>query len=230
MEGLLETKFLVISNSYSFSEIIRENLRHYGSIFYCKSLESVQENLNTENFSAVLIDTKIEKTDISQYKLLLLTIFAKNLSTATIIFSQEITQENIVEYYKYGIQNIFFLSELSIFLVPTIKRFLYLIPRAEDLALKDRGISVYVNYNYIIYKGCKIFLTKTEISILRYLLQRDHSCTKEELLFHLSKTTCKKISVSYLIVVISRLRKKVLKHTGINIIKNRNGFGYYISV
>ena len=230
MENLKQTRFLILSNSQSFCQTVRENIQQYGVIFHCKSIASAIESLSNGCYSAIIIDKNIEKTDSLQYNTLLLTTFRKNLSDLTIIFFEDITQSDILKYCRYCIPNLFFLSSISIFLVPIIKRILHLIPDPDRVVLKDRGISLYLNCNYVIYKGCKIFLTKTEMLILQYLLKKNSVCSKEELISHLSKTIGKEISLAYLTVNISRLRKKIFKHTGVKLVKNRNGFGYYISV
>ena len=230
MKNLKQTRFLVLSNSQSFCQIVRENIQQYGIILHCKNISSAIGNIEEDHLLAIIIDSNIERTDCLQYNTLLLTIFRKNYSDLTIIFFEEITQSDILKYCKYCIPNLFFVSSINIFLVPTIERILHLIPEPDGVVLKDRGISLYLNCNYVIYKGCKIFLTKTEMLILQYLLKKNSVCSKEELIYHLSNTIGKEISLAYLTVNISRLRKKIFKHTGVNLVKNRNGFGYYISV
>lgn len=230
MRNLKQPKFLIISNSSSFCQIVRENIQQYGIIFHCKNIDSATERLENDCFSAIIIDKNIEKTDSLQYKTLLLTILRRNFSDLTIVFFEDITQADILKYCRYCISNIFFLSNISLFLAPTIKRILHLIPEPDRIVLKDRGISLYLTCNYIIYKGCKIFLTKAEMYILQYLLKKNSICSREELISHLSKTIGREISLAYLTVNISRLRKKIFKHTGVKLVKNRNGFGYYISV
>lgn len=230
MENLKQSEFLLLSNSSSFCQIVRENIQQYGIILHCRDITSAIEALNNGYYSAIIIDKDIENTDKLQYNTLLFTIFKKNFSDLTIVFFEDITQSNILKYCRYGITNLFFLSSISLFLAPIIKRILHLIPEPDRVVLKDRGISLYLNCNYVIYKGCKIFLTKTEMLVLQYLLKKNSVCSKEELISHLSKTIGREISLAYLTVNISRLRKKIFKHTGVKLVKNRNGFGYYISV
>ncbi len=230
MKNLKQTGFLILSNSLSFYQIVREDIKQYGTVLHCKSIISAIEHLENDYFSAIIIDKRIEQANSLQYSTLLLTIFKKNLSDLTIIFFEDITSSDILKYYRYCIPNLFFLSNISIFLIPTIKRILYLIPEPERVVLKDRGISLYLSCNYMIYNGCKILLSRTEILILQYLLKKNSLCNNEELISYLSKTIDRKVSTAYLTVNISRLRKKIFKHTGVKLVKNRNGFGYYISV
>lgn len=230
MGNLKQIRFLLLSNSSSFCQIVRENIQQYGIIFHCKSITSAIGHLENDCYCCIIIDKDIENTDKLQYNTLLFTIFKKNFSDLTIVFFEDITQSNILKYCRYGITNLFFLSSISLFLAPIIKRILHLIPEPDRVVLKDRGISLYLNCNYVIYKGCKIFLTKTEMLVLQYLLKKNSVCSKEELISHLSKTIGREISLAYLTVNISRLRKKIFKHTGVKLVKNRNGFGYYISV
>jgi len=227
MQNLRQPKFLILSNSQSFCQTVRQNVQRYGIIFHSKNISCAIKAIETSYYSVIVIDNNIEAL---QYNDLLLAIFRKNLSDSTIVFFEDISQADILTYCRYGISNLFFLSNINLFLLPTIKKILHLISQPDKIILKDRGISLYLSYNYAVYKGCKILLTKTEISILEKLLKKNSICSKEELIFHLSQQTGKYISEAYLTVNISRLRNKILAHTGINLIKNRNGFGYYISV
>ena len=230
MENLKQTRFLILSNSSLFCQTVRENIQQYGIISHCKNIASAIELLESDKLSAIIIDKNIGRTDNLKYNTLLLTIFSKNFSDLTIVFFEDITQTDILRYCRYCIPNLFFLSSINVFLVPTIKRILHLIPQADRVVLKDRGISLYLTCNYIIYKGCKIFLTRTEMLILQYLLKKNVICSKEELTSYISDKIGKEISVAYLTVNISRVRRKIFKHTGVKLIKNRNSFGYYISI
>ena len=230
MKNLRQTRFLLISNSSLFKQLIRDNLHLQGSTLSCNTVISAKESLDTELFSAIIIDQDIQSQDSTAYSLLLFSIYQKDLSDSVIIFSKEISSETIYMYYKYRIQNIFFLSSVNLFLEPVIRRILSLIPETDGMVLRDRGISLYLSNNYAIFKGCRILLSKTEKLILAYLLKKCSLCTRTELINYLSNTLQREISEGYLTVNISRLRKKFVKHTGINIVKSRNGFGYYLSV
>lgn len=227
MKNLLQPRFLIISNSQSFCQTVRENIHRYGAILYCKDIYSSIKNIDKSYYSAIVIDHRI---DALQYSDLLLKIFNKNLSDSTIVFFEKITQDDILKYCRYSIPNLFFLSSINLFLLPTIKKILNLISQPEKTVLRERGISLYTSSNYAVYKGCKILLSKTEILIWEYLLKKDSICSKDELIFYLSQHIGRYPSEAYLTVSISRLRNKVLTHTGVNIVKNRSGLGYYISV
>ncbi|KKP77877.1 MAG: hypothetical protein UR73_C0008G0003 [candidate division WS6 bacterium GW2011_GWF1_35_23] len=230
MKNLRQTRFLLISKSARFKQLIRENLHLIGSIFSCNTTTSAKEYVDTETFSAIIIDQDIQFQNSRDYNLLLFSVCQKNLSDSVIIFCEEISQEQIYLYYRYRINNIFFLSSINLFLEPTVKKILSLIPETNDMILRDRGISLYLSDNYAIYRGCRILLSNTEKLILNYLLKKCSLCTKEELVIYLSNILQREIPVGYLTVNISRLRRKFIKHTGINIVKSRNGFGYYLSV
>jgi len=227
MRNLLQPRFLVISSSQSFCQTVRENINRYGIILHCKNISSAIKNLDEHNYSAIVLDNRINAL---RYNNLLLTIFRKNLSNSTIIFFEKLSSDDILRHCRHGISNLFFLSNINLFLLPTIKKILHLIPQPNDIAFRERGISLYLSSNYVVYKGCKILLNKTEILILEYLLKKNSICSKDELISHLLQQTRKHISVKYLTVSISRLRNKILAHTGVNLVKNRNGFGYYLSI
>lgn len=230
MRNLRQTKFLLISNSPQFKQLIRNTINFPANIFICKTAASAKSTLDSEVFSVIIIDQDINVQDSSSYNLLLFSICQKGLSSSTIIFSMEISHQQIYLYYKYKIHSLFLLSSINLFLEPTIRKILSLIPETDDTVLKDRGISLYLSNNYAIFKGCKILLSNTEKLILQYLLKTCSPCTKAELTVYLSNSLDRDISTGYLTVNISRLRRKFIKHTGINIVKNRSGFGYYLSI
>ena len=95
MKNLKQTRFLVLSNSQSFCQIVRENIQQYGTILHCKNISSAIGNIEEDHLLAIIIDSNIERTDCLQYNTLLLAIFRKNYSDLTIIFFEEITQSDI---------------------------------------------------------------------------------------------------------------------------------------
>jgi DNA-binding response OmpR family regulator len=79
------------------------------------------------------------------------------------------------------------------------------------------------------YRNSKILLTENETVILEYILNQKDYCSLDNIFIYLNKQGIN-IHEDSLRVCISRLRKKILKQTGLDIIKNRYGIGYYISI
>lgn len=80
----------------------------------------------------------------------------------------------------------------------------------------------------VYYDECELSLTPKELLILEYLIyHKDMTVSAEELIEHVWSSDADMFSLS-LKTHISRLRKKLLKQTGSNIITTRRGRGYQI--
>ena len=86
------------------------------------------------------------------------------------------------------------------------------------------GVYLDTSINTVYISGKKIFLNSCETKIMEYLIKCDTYCSKEDLIHHLNSSLKEKC----LIMIISRLKRKIKYTTGYTIIKNRYKKGYYI--
>ena len=86
------------------------------------------------------------------------------------------------------------------------------------------GIYLDTSINTLYINGKKIFLNSFESMIMECLIRSDTYCKKEDLIHCLNFSLKEKC----LIMIISRLKKKIKYTTGYTIIRNRYKKGYYI--
>jgi DNA-binding response OmpR family regulator len=94
----------------------------------------------------------------------------------------------------------------------------------------NKGISLNIKNRSINVNECTIPLSPTEFLICEYMFNHNGYQKPEYLQTYISNRKNKELSLNSLIVLIKRLRDKIEKSTGREIIKTRYGVGYYISI
>ncbi|MDX9739411.1 MAG: hypothetical protein RBT33_03595 [Candidatus Dojkabacteria bacterium] len=86
--------------------------------------------------------------------------------------------------------------------------------------------SIYLDtsINTVYISGKRIFLNSFETKIMEHLIRCDTYVSKKDLILHLNTSLKEKC----LVMIISRLKRKIKYTTGYTIIKNRYKKGYYI--
>lgn len=94
------------------------------------------------------------------------------------------------------------------------------------LRIYSKG-NIYLNSSIkILYvNGNCINLNTTETKLIRYLLENENYCTLEDLSLLLANS----ITQKNIVMILSRLRRKIKYNTGYTVIRNRYKVGYYIS-
>ena len=95
---------------------------------------------------------------------------------------------------------------------------------------KFHGIYLNEKTHYVIFNDCKIFLSDTESSLLSLLMEEGRYLRCEDIRRGIENKTDQKYKTESIRIYIQRIRRKFLKCTGINIIGNKYGRGYYITV
>ncbi len=95
---------------------------------------------------------------------------------------------------------------------------------------KYHGLILNEKYQYAIYNDCKIFLSQTECLLLSILM--DQGCVIKcwDIMKAIENKTGQKISEASLRVCICRVKKKFKNSVGLNIIGNKYGVGYFITI
>lgn len=94
---------------------------------------------------------------------------------------------------------------------------------------KHKKLLLNEKFRYLIYKDCKIFLSKTECCLISILIDEYHPVEISRLKKLLEERLGKELSKGYVRICIYRIRKKFKRSLGFYIIKNRYGVGYYLS-
>lgn len=219
---------LLISNSLDLKTSIKSVLPINTSLYYYKNVKNSLLNINITNFSLVILDDNLRND--TNFKDLIREIISEYLAPKTIVIIKDDNLNNIYYYAQYGITCILERPIRTNLLKMVIMQKLGLIKQSDNTYIKHHGISIYPNLNYIILKGCKIYLSKCQTDIMIFLLTNNNPCNSRGIVKYLSCCKDKNISQSYLSANISKLRNKFIKNTGLKVIKNRRGFGYYISI
>jgi len=95
---------------------------------------------------------------------------------------------------------------------------------------KYHGIYLNERAHYAIFNDCKIFLSDTESALLSLLMKEDRYLRCEDIKRGLENKTDKIYQTESSRIYVQRIREKFLTCTGINIIGNKYGRGYYITV
>jgi len=94
-----------------------------------------------------------------------------------------------------------------------------------ELKIYSKG-NIYLNpsINMLYVHGDNINLNMAETRLIKYMLENDDYCTLRDLSFSLENS----IKEKTIVMILSRLRKKIRYTTGYTVIKNRYKRGYYI--
>ncbi len=95
---------------------------------------------------------------------------------------------------------------------------------------KYHGLILNEKYQYAIYNECKIFLSQTECLLLSILMEQKCVMKCSDIMKAMENKTGQKISENSLRVSICRIKKKFKNSVGFNIIGNKHGVGYFITI
>ncbi|MCC7289856.1 response regulator [bacterium] len=111
-----------------------------------------------------------------------------------------------------------------------IKRILNIYEIKRKKIIESRGLQLHVETKALKFHNCTVFLSPTEFLLLEYMIQHNRFYKTEGLLNYITTKKNKEMSNGALLVMIQRLREKLEKGTGMQLIKTRYGLGYYISL
>lgn len=95
---------------------------------------------------------------------------------------------------------------------------------------KYHGIYLNERSHYVIFNDCKIFLSETESALLSLLMKEGRYLRCEDIRRGLENKTDRNYKTESVRIYIQRIRRKFFECTGINVIGNKYGRGYYITV
>lgn len=94
----------------------------------------------------------------------------------------------------------------------------------------QKGISLNIKNKTINIDDCIVNLSPSEFLICEYMFNHNGYQKPEYLKNYIKAKKDKDLSINSLIVLVKRLRDKIEKNTGREVIKTRYGVGYYISI
>jgi DNA-binding response OmpR family regulator len=99
-------------------------------------------------------------------------------------------------------------------------------PLPEKISFK--GLILDTQAHYLLFKNCKIQMHPMWIVILHFLIKQESCCDIAKIQKYLEMIFERSISQSCISANIHRLNKRVKHVTGLEIIRNRYGVGYYL--
>lgn len=227
----ITNQILCITNNHSYKELLREitSSQENISILFTSNILEAIPSLQSKQFLIVIIDESISLNNPEAFKQLLTLLTSLCINLNTLIIVPQLSNEYFDKYIKLGfvyIADIQIVKYLLPAILKNIKEFKFQRPLPEKIYYK--GLSIYPESKSIIFKSCKISITDREMLILQFMINHKGYCDRCTMQKYLGSVFGKPISQSYVSVNMCRLSKKIMNATGLKIIRNRYGIGYYL--
>lgn len=226
-------QILCITNNHICKNQLRTILSSqcHTSILFLQSIPEVKAQLERKRFPIVLIDEQISKDNQLAFERLLSVLISLCMNSSTFILVPELRNEYFLKYIGMGFTYITDMRTIQ-YMLPAVllhmQGFIYQLPLPQETYYK--GLYVYPKSSTILLKQCSIKVTSTGILILLFLIKHRSYCKTECIQQYISSSVRKDITPSYVSVNIHRLSKEIKAATGLEIIKNRYGVGYYLAL
>ncbi len=217
----------------NFYKNILQDLRnpHLNIVFYKSQDYDFQTRQLSPPPDLCILDTEFEKDNQKFFKEI--TTYTSNyIPNNTLIILNQFNKQDFNKYIKLGFtyilsQNVF--PYLVPAVIENLDYFLgYQITSPSLITYKS--LQICCSCGYIILKDCKIFLSKSSLTLITILIKAETYCTITKLEKDLEMLLGKNFSDSYITVTISRTNNEIFQATGLKLIKNRYGFGYYLDI
>ncbi len=227
MQNLGNRNVVLLSKNIDVREKIRLIMRKFPE-FNLQILKSKECLLSIIDPKLIIIDLENLK-DLPEI-LETLKILRKSYSFYSLFLVYDIEKIDILEIFKYGIDDIIE-NPIKISLIDALfHRYFRNFKDTVDTVLHYRGIDLYLEDSYAIFRECKIPLNRVEGRILSILMESHKPISIDGIRSKVSYSLNKEISNQNIRINIYRIRQKFIKCTGLNIIGNEYERGYYISV
>lgn len=230
MEHLIKEILLVTCN-HTYREYLRSlipQVKDFHFVF-ATSINQANSFIKNKRYKLILIDENLLNIFNDESKLFLREISLQCLNLNTILIVEKLTEEIFIKYITYGITYLSDTKTAKTLVLALLKNFDTL-ENEVYTRLVYKNIVLCTKENAIFLKNCKIYLNSIDVKILTYLIQHSGKGKTLELTKYLSHLYGKPISASYLNVNICRINKTTKAVTGLKIIKNRYGVGYYLNI
>lgn len=224
---------LVVTSNHYYKDQIRLLLAQYRNfnLILVPSTRKAIQYIQQCKLKLILLDENLLNTNLKLAEELLILLEARYLNTITILVSSKVTRDTFAQYLKFGIT---YIADMNIarYMIPAVLEYIeeFNTKQTVEQRICYKGLAIYPKQRYIYIKNCKIFLSKRHFEIISFLVFKNGKCSIDELKKHLLVEWKMEITNEYITVNISRLNKRIFQATGLKIIKNRYGVGYYISI
>ncbi len=224
-------KILCVTNNFAYKEQLRRISSSHPniSLIFVSNISDTIQNLQTQRFTLIIIDEYCFSTNVALSCQLLSTLTSLCMNQYTLIIVPRLDEVYFTKYIQKGFTYIVDMATTK-YLLPAvlkyIEEFKFQIPHQEKISHK--GLILDTQSHYIIFKHCKIHMHPVWIVILHFLIKQNSCCDIAKIQKYLEMIFERSISQSCISANIHRLNKQVKCATGLDIIKNRYGVGYYL--
>lgn len=180
--------------------------------------------INSQSLYLILIDSTLIKDNKESTELLAI-ISQKLLNLRTIIVSSKFTEKIFLQYARQGMTYVTD-EEYAKSLIPVILKYPDLL--IDPPKLNYKNLVLYPTERIVLINNCKIRINLLSTQILECLIKNNGKISKSNLITSISEKS--PVTKEYIEVTISRLNKITKQCTGIKLIRNRYGMGYYLTI
>lgn len=227
----LAEQILCITNNYTYKEQFRNILSPHTniSILFIHNIADAILKLQSRCFVLVIVDEVISLENSQTFGQLLTLITSLCINLHTLIIVPKITDEYFLKYIPQGFT---YIADMQIarHMLPAVLINIgaFKSQRPPPQKIFYNGLAIDPQSNLIFLKGCKIQITPMETLVLLFLIRHRGYCSVCIIQKYIESVLEKPISQSYVTVNIHRLTQRIQNSTGLEIIKNRYGMGYYL--
>jgi len=222
---------LCVTNNYANKEQLRSIFISHKQIsfLFISNIADAILRLQSNLFVLVIVDDTLSINNFPLFEQLLNCLTSLCINQSTLVIVPRLTNESFDKYIKLGFTYIADMHTTRYFLPAVLKHLgEFKSQRPTPEKISHKGLILDTQSHYIVFKNCKIPMLSMWIVILHFLMKQDHCCDILIIQRYLEMIFERPISQSCITANIHRLTKRVKDVTGLEIIKNRYGVGYYL--
>jgi len=224
-------KILCLTNNFAYKEQLRR-MSSYNtniSLIFVSNISDAIQDLQLKKFALLILDEDcFSKNIVLSYQLLSI-LTSLCINQYTLIIVPRLDEVYFTKYIQKGFTYIVDIATAR-YLLPAVLKYLeeFKSQRPPPEKISHKGLILDTQSHFIIFKNCKIQMHSMWIVILHFLIKQDRCCDIVKIQKYLEMIFERPISQSCISANIHRLNKRVKCATGLDIIKNRYGVGYYL--
>ena len=152
------------------------------------------------------------------------------LHIPTITLTDKKDSKILREYFKAGTDYILPIPFSPQFLTLLIQKACGLIRDHIKDEIRYHNLILLPNQNILKYKETRIDLTTNEKHLIKLILENNFPIQSHEIYKYISNKCPDTITEKQIYTTISRLNRKFKKNTGLTLLRNKYGVGYYITI
>lgn len=230
---MIETtkKILCLTNNFAYKEQLRQISSSHSNIsfIFVSNISNAILDLQTKKFTLIIIDDDCFAQNVALSCQLLSTLIALCMNQYTLIIVPRLDEIYFKKYIKKGFTYIVDMATTR-YLLPAVLKYIeeFKFQRPQPEKISHKGLILDTQSHCIVFKNCKIPMLSMWIVILHFLIKQNSCCDIAKIQKYLEMIFERPISQSCISANIHRLNKRVKCATGLDIIKNRYGVGYYL--